>query len=475
MRTQSAASASSPPTSSTATSMSGPAPVRGRRGDGTQRERRPGVWEVRIPVAPDPVTGRRRQLSVTVAGSAAEATARRAQLLAWCRDHPHPVPGTEVAGVGGAGIGLLPPPSRVLVGQLLAVWLAADHPWKPSTYTGYRSVARSLAADPIADQRAQMLTPQQVRARLAAWETAGAGPAVAGGRFRTLRACLSWAYDERLIDTHPLRLMRGPRRPEPRWPLTRTEVHVLLLAAELRLLEAEANLPGARTLSRLHRAEQDLLLVRLAADTGARRGELTALRFTDLTGPTGQPAATGRSLWIQRAVSAGQLTTPKSGHGRRLTLGADTAALWHRLHATWTDRHLEGLTTDPDSGPDPGPDPGRDPGLGPWVFSPDLAHQRRLGAEVLGHRFAQIRDAAGVPDATLHRLRHTVATYLVSHGQILQAQARLGHADAATTLREYSHALPLTDTDTADAINHHLDPTTPDTDSAPHPPGITPR
>jgi integrase len=62
-----------------------------------------------------------------------------------------------------------------------------------------------------------------------------------------------------------------------------------------------------------------------------------------------------------------------------------------------------------------------------------------------------------VRDATLHRLRHNVATFLVSRGEILQAQARLGHADAATTLREYAYALPLTDQNAADAIDHHLD------------------
>jgi hypothetical protein len=50
-----------------------------------------------------------------------------------------------------------------------------------------------------------------------------------------------------------------------------------------------------------------------------------------------------------------------------------------------------------------------------------------------------------------------VATFLVARGEILQAQSRLGHRDAATTLREYAHALPLTDGDVADAINDHLD------------------
>ena len=48
-----------------------------------------------------------------------------------------------------------------------------------------------------------------------------------------------------------------------------------------------------------------------------------------------------------------------------------------------------------------------------------------------------------------------MATFLVERGQILQAQSRLGHADAATTLREY--ALPLADTVVADATDRHLD------------------
>jgi integrase len=49
-----------------------------------------------------------------------------------------------------------------------------------------------------------------------------------------------------------------------------------------------------------------------------------------------------------------------------------------------------------------------------------------------------------------------VATFLVARGQILQAQARLGHADAATTLRVYAHALPGADLAVADAIEDHL-------------------
>lgn len=53
-------------------------------------------------------------------------------------------------------------------------------------------------------------------------------------------------------------------------------------------------------------------------------------------------------------------------------------------------------------------------------------------------------------------LRHSVATPLVGKGEILQAQARLGHADSSTTLREFAYALPMTDRGVADAIDRHL-------------------
>ncbi len=73
----------------------------------------------------------------------------------------------------------------------------------------------------------------------------------------------------------------------------------------------------------------------------------------------------------------------------------------------------------------------------------------RLTTSCLGRWFGALAREAGHPDVTLHRLRHSAATNLVSRGDILHAQSRLGHADAATTLRVYSHAMPLTDADAA--------------------------
>ena len=91
--------------------------------------------------------------------------------------------------------------------------------------------------------------------------------------------------------------------------------------------------------------------------------------------------------------------------------------------------------------------------LGPWLFSADQSHERRLRTETVGHWFANFVRAHGHPDVCLHRLRHTVATVLVADGQLLQAQQRLGHAEASTTLRQYCHALPLHDADVADRLD----------------------
>jgi integrase len=138
-------------------------------------------------------------------------------------------------------------------------------------------------------------------------------------------------------------------------------------------------------------------------------------------------------------VSSTEITLPKSGRDRTVTLGTSAAKLWRTLEADWRLRCPNGEP------------------FGRWVFASDDAHRNRVGAGVLDQRFRRIRDGAGVADASLHRLRHSLATFLVGRGEILQAQARLGHRDAATTLREYAFALPATDGDIADAIDHHLD------------------
>ena len=87
---------------------------------------------------------------------------------------------------------------------------------------------------------------------------------------------------------------------------------------------------------------------------------------------------------------------------------------------------------------------------------PERTHQKRLTAGALGHWFGDLARRTEVPGATLHRLRHSVATFLVGRGELLRAQQRLGHRDPSTTLRNYAHALPLEDETVADDIDEML-------------------
>ncbi len=169
--------------------------------------------------------------------------------------------------------------------------------------------------------------------------------------------------------------------------------------------------------------------MRLAADSGARRGELAALRFSDLD---------GRILTIERGLSGEELGPTKIVRTRRLTLGRSTVSLWESSAHAWRERLPDGVE------------------LGEWVFSTEATHNNRLTAGGLGHWFAELRTEAGVPGASLPRLRHSVATFLVGRGELLRAQQRLGHRDPSTTLRNYAHALPLEDEEVADDIDELL-------------------
>ncbi|MHB8594546.1 MAG: tyrosine-type recombinase/integrase [Acidimicrobiales bacterium] len=383
-------------------------------GNGSLRARRPGVWEIRMAVGVDPVSGRTVQRSFVFHGDAVQAALRRDELAhEWA----------ERRAIRRAT-------PFLTVGELLERWIGAHHDWRPATWIGARSNVKALRADHLAQRRVTTLTPEVVRAAMASWAAGGASVAVISGRFRVLRSALGWAHVERIVDVNPLSGMRGPTRPGTRLHLTHDEVIRLLATSERLVAEAVAvadETPHGWT--RLHRVEQVRLLVRLAADSGARRGELVALRTGDLD---------GRVLTIERGVSAEQLGPTKTGPTRRLTLGRGTVELWEISVATWRERLARRAV------------------FGDWLFSSEPTHQTRLTAGAAGHWFHDLCIAAEVPRGSLHRLRHSVATFLVGRGELLRAQQRLGHRDPSTTLRNYAHALPLEDEDVADDLDELL-------------------
>ena len=87
------------------------------------RERRPGVWEIRIAVGVDPVSGRTAQRSFVFRGDVDQADARRQELAAeWAERRAFRRAAPFLS-----------------VGELLERWLGAHHDWRPAPWTSARS------------------------------------------------------------------------------------------------------------------------------------------------------------------------------------------------------------------------------------------------------------------------------------------------------------------------------------------------
>jgi integrase len=151
---------------------------------------------------------------------------------------------------------------------------------------------------------------------------------------------------------------------------------------------------------------QDAELIRVAAYTGLRQGELLALRWSDVGVDV---------LTVSRALSAGVETGTKSGRIRHVPLVPRAAKALDRL------RERGDFTADTE-----------------LVF-PNWRGQHGDGGAV-SDRYKKARDAAGLRPLRFHDLRHTFGSLLAAGGvSVVEIQAAMGHADLATTAR-YLHA-----------------------------------
>jgi len=158
------------------------------------------------------------------------------------------------------------------------------------------------------------------------------------------------------------------------------------------------------------------VLVRLALDTGARRGELCALRWSDVDLTSGV-VDVSRSLSVvgRQVVEKGT----KTGSVKRLQVTSPTLELLRVQHSRLTQMvpGVDALFVVAD-----------DPCV-PWL--PGRA----------GVTWARIADRAGIPDVHLHDLRHRFVSELLAAGMSATDVAELaGHSRVTTTLNVYGHA-----------------------------------
>ncbi len=361
-------------------------------------ERAPGRWRLQVTGNPDP-NGARLRLSRTVEGTRAEA---REALQRFVVETGAGLHGGATTTVGS------------LLDQFLATTTAA-----PTTRADWDSVVGHHLKPALGHLKVCKLTARHCDELYAQLARRGLGPSRVRCAHVVLHRAFAFAVRWGWLARNPVSAATRPAVPRtPINPPTTEQVRQALAAA------ADANAAFACWLH-------------VAVATGARRGEICALRWSDLD----LGDATAR---IERSVSATAKTgltikPTKTGSVRLVTLTSHAVtALRHHLHATATssdgggDRYV--FTNDPD-------------GRIPW--RPELVTRRweRLRATI-----------SGLARTRVHDLRHYVATQLLTAGIDARTVAnRLGHARTSTTLDIYWAWLPARDRDAARHLENLLD------------------
>ncbi len=324
-------------------------------------ERSPGVWRLQVTSDPDAVTGESRRLSRTFRGSRTDATAALQRLVV-------------EAGAGLQG------GSEVTVAVLLEQFMTTAT-LAPTTRQDWQSVVNRYLIPELGDIALWKLTARdcdQMYHRLA---LAGLGPSRVRNAHvvlhRAVAQAVRWGW-----------LVRNPVSDATRPVVPRTTV-VPPTVEHVRTLMAAAR----------ERDPQLACWLDLAAATGARRGEVCALRWSDIDLKT-------RTVRIERSVSATKedgviIKTTKTDRFRRVSI---------------TDRateSLRGLRTTAERRAATGSREFRPADL---VFTNDPSATLPWRPELVSRRWERLRDRVGLKHVKIHGLRHFVATELLTAG-----------------------------------------------------------
>lgn len=356
---------------------------------GTARERRPGVWEVQVELPR--VDGQRRFRTRTIHGTEADADLARAQLVAEL-DH-----GTA-------------PTATDTVAAWLTEWVDSNEArgrWRPSTTRKHRENTARLPAG-LASAKLARVRPVDID-RAYASLSRRFSPAVVRGVHATLRGALRDAARLGLIHMVPTEGARLPAiTPGGQEAPTTEQVHAML--------DALADDPMWHA------------FFRLAAATGARPSEVSALRWGDLDGDR----VTIRDV-ARLADSRGRAVTTtrgtKTGRARTVTIDPTAVAALTAWRTRRVEVHLRhGIPLN------------RRTLIFPARRRPDTDVPYSPGAA--SQRWRRVWLSLGLDDrdVPLYGLRHWHASSLLRAGvPVPEVARRLGHASPVMTLNVYGH------------------------------------
>jgi integrase len=372
--------------------------------------------QVQVYAGRDPLTGRKRWVSRQVPGKGRTAMKRarrvEAELLAQIAVGQHRGSKTKT------------------VAELIERWLEwrlSVRPISPTTvaaYRGYidRSILPSLGRLQVGQLDAATLDTFYARLRRHGGK---GGRPLAASSVRQIHAILSGALTRAVvwgwINHNPARLASPPSREQ-----------------------ADTQPPAVEDAARLLRtaAAEDPelgLFLRLAVVLGARRGELCALRWSEVDLDQGEVLIAGA---VVRVPNEALLAKPTKTHAkRRVAVGAGTVELLRaRRVAQAKDALACGTTLAADA----------------YVFSHVPDGSKPIDPDGMTHRFQRLARRLAVR-CRLHDLRHFMVTQLVAGGVDWRTvSGRAGHADGHMTLATYAHFQQAQDRQAAEFMDQLL-------------------
>lgn len=372
------------------------------RGNITRRGKN--SWRIKFDLGRDDITGKRRTRLVTVRGKRQDAEKELVRQL------------------GAAHDGTFVDATKISVSEYLTSWLETTHSLSPKTMERFRQLVEQQIVPCLGGIALQKLKPIHV----ASWHTSilksgGKGgkplsPSTVGQAHRVLHLALAKAVKTEIIARNVASNVSPPS-------VERKEVQCLKagqMAFVLKALDGHYLLP----------------IVALALATGMRRGELLALRWSDVD-------LVGCSVKVERSLE--QIKTglrfkgPKTKYGRRtisLPINVVEALKLHRLQQM-EQRIANGLGR---AGPDA-------------LMFCDVDGSPMSPLDVSCDWRDAVRSRE-MPKVTFHALRHSHASALLAAGvDVLTVSRRLGHASAVVTLTVYAHLIRDTDQKVANTID----------------------
>jgi integrase len=322
-------------------------------------------------------------------------------------------------------------PSKVTFGEYLDDWIekAIKPPRRAqATYDAYKGIIRIHVKPVLGNTRLQAITPLHIERYYADLKIS---PGSACIHHAVLSHALKSAVQVGLVRSN----VASRATNKPRLQHSEDLLNNVWTSEEARqfLLYVQQ-----------HCTAQEATLYAVALDSGCRKCELLALQWKDLN---------GESLRVERQLArAGgepMFSLPKTRRGRSLDLSEQTLKLLAKHKREQAELKMKNRQHYEDHG---------------LIFAREWEHKNEkhalgtpLGMMRVNERLNRLCEDAKVKRITVHGLRHTCATLLLSAGvQPHVVQRRLGHRNIAITLDIYGHVLPSMQQDAASKLGSLL-------------------